>query len=74
MKTADLIAEVAALPIEDRALIADGVLKSLNIPDPEIDKQWAVVAQRRLHELESGLVQAVPAEEVFDRIRKRLAA
>lgn len=74
MKTADLIAEVAALPIEERALIADGVLKSLNIPVPEIDKQWAAVAQKRLHELESGHQQAVPAEEVFERIRKRLAA
>ncbi len=74
MKTAELIAEVAALPVEDRAMVADCVLKSLNIPDPEIDQQWAGIALARLKEIESGQVKTIPAEEVLERIRKRLAA
>lgn len=74
MQTAELIAEIAALPIEERAMVADCVLKSLNIPDPEIDKKWIAVALERLAELESGQAKLIPANEVFERINKRLAA
>lgn len=41
------------------------------IPDPEIDRQWAAVAKRRLEELRSGRVNPVPGEEVFARIRQQ---
>lgn len=72
MKTADLLAEAIALPVEERARLADSLLKSLNPPDTDIDKKWASVARRRLTELRSGAVKAVPGEEVFQNIRKRL--
>lgn len=38
-----------------------------------VDKQWAAVAQQRLHELESGKVQAISAEEVFKRCNDRIS-
>lgn len=72
MKTADLLAEAIALPVEERARLADSLLKSLNPPNTDIDKKWASVARRRLTELRSGAVNAVPGEEVFQNIRKRL--
>jgi hypothetical protein len=34
MKTKDLIAEVISLPVEQRVLITDSLLKSLNPPKP----------------------------------------
>jgi len=71
--TAELIHEVESLPVEERALVVEALLRSLNPPDPEIDKQWAAVAQRRLDELRSGRVTSVPGEEVFARIRQRFA-
>lgn len=74
MKTTELLAEVVSLPVEDRAMVADYVLKSLNVPSPEIDKLWITIALERLQEVESGKVAAIPAEEAFERIRKRLAA
>ena len=71
--TAEIIHEAEALPVEERALVVESLLRSLNPPDPEIDRKWARVAKRRLDELRSGRVKPVPGEEVFARIRERFA-
>ena len=54
MKTKDLITEVIDLPIEERAMVVDSILKSLNPTQSDIDKKWAAVAKQRLKELRSG--------------------
>ena len=71
MTMKELIEEVASLPVEERAIVADSILRSLNPPESEIDRKWAQVAQRRLEELRGGVVQAVPGEQVFDKVWKR---
>jgi len=71
--TKKLIDEALSLPVEDRALIADSLLQSLNMPDPDIDKKWTEIAKRRLGELRSGKIKPIPGNEVFDRIHKRFA-
>ncbi len=58
MKTKDLIAEAMDLPVEDRALVADSILKSLNPPESDMDEKWTAVATQRLKELRSGEVEA----------------
>ncbi|MBF0502807.1 MAG: addiction module protein [Candidatus Riflebacteria bacterium] len=73
MKTKDLIAEAIALPVEERAIVVDSLLNSLNPPESEIDKKWAAVAKRRLEEMHSGKVKGIPGEEVFQRIRNRFS-
>lgn len=69
--TKKIIDEALSLPAEERAIIADSLLKSLNMPDAEIDKEWTEIARKRLGELLSGEKIAVPGNEVFDRINKR---
>jgi putative addiction module component (TIGR02574 family) len=71
--TAQIIHEAESLPVEERTLVIDSLLRSLNQPDPEIDRKWAAVAKRRLDELRSGRVKPVPGEEVFAKIRQRFA-
>jgi len=73
LKTKDLIDEVISLPVEERAIVVDSILRSLNPPDCDIDRKWAAIARRRLSELRSGEVKAVPGEEVFRRIWKRFS-
>lgn len=73
MKTKELIEEISSLPVEDRILVADSVLRSLNPPEAEIDKKWAKEAQKRLNELRSGKVEAIPGEKVFEKINKRFS-
>ncbi|MCK5228800.1 MAG: addiction module protein [Desulfobulbaceae bacterium] len=69
--TKKLIDEVLSLPVEERAIIADSLLKSLNAPDHDIDKKWIGVAKRRLQEIRLGKVKPVPGEEVFTKVRER---
>jgi putative addiction module component (TIGR02574 family) len=71
MKTKDLIAEAVSLPVEERALVVDSLLRSLNAPEPEIDKKWAAVAKHRLQQLKSGEITAVSGDEVFKKIEAR---
>ncbi len=73
MKTKDIIAEALSLPVEERALLADSLLKSLNTPETEIDKKWAAVAKKRLAELSSEQAKSMPGEDVFSKIWKKLA-
>jgi putative addiction module component (TIGR02574 family) len=71
MNIKDLIQEAESLPVEERAMVVDSLLRSLNPPDAEIDRKWAEVARKRLEEIRSGRVEAVPGEEVFDKIWNR---
>jgi putative addiction module component (TIGR02574 family) len=73
MPMKELIAEAISLPVEERAILADTILKSLNPPDPDMDQRWAAVARRRLAELRSGQVEAVPVDEVFKKVWKRFS-
>jgi len=71
MNTKELINEAVSLPVEERTLVVDSLLRSLNQPESEIDKEWAITAKRRLSELRSGLVESVPGQEVFNSIWKK---
>ena len=71
MKTKDLISEALSLPIEERAQIADIILKSMNPPETDIDKMWGQTARQRLAELRSGKVKSIPGNEVFNTIWNR---
>ncbi|MCX7014820.1 MAG: addiction module protein [Candidatus Sumerlaeota bacterium] len=70
---AEIIREAESLPVEERVLVVESLLRSLNPPQPEIDREWTAVAKRRLGELRSGRVKPVPGEEVFARIRERFS-
>jgi hypothetical protein len=53
MDTKELITEIISLPVDDRVMIADTILKSLNPRNSEIDKKWIETAKRRASEIES---------------------
>jgi putative addiction module component (TIGR02574 family) len=67
----EIIKEAESLPVEERAKVIDSLLRSLNPPSPEIDKEWIKVAKRRLAELRSGAVEPIPGDRVFTKIRER---
>lgn len=71
--TKDIIREAATLPVEERAIVVDSLLRTLNPPDPEIDRAWIRIAQRRLADLRSGRVQPVPGDQVFAKVKERFA-
>ena len=71
MKPDELIAEVKALPIEDRALVVDSLLRSMTPVDPDLDRLWGEAASSRLAELKEGKVEGVAYEAVIERLRRR---
>ena len=71
--TKELIAEAISLPVEERALMLDSLLRSLNTPNKDVDEKWVAVAQRRLAELRSGVVKGIPGDEVLGKIRERFS-
>lgn len=72
MNTADLIAEAASLPLEERARVVDSLLQTLNPVDESASAAWLAVARRRHEEIASGRVDAIPGDAVFEKVRHRL--
>ena len=73
MKIDALMNEIISLPTEERARMAEALLQSLNPQDESVTAAWLAVANRRRNEIASGQVQAIPVEQVFERIRQRHA-
>jgi putative addiction module component (TIGR02574 family) len=67
----EIIEEAESLPVEERARIVDSLLRSLNPPSAEIDREWVELAKRRLAELRSGAVKPIAGNEVFASVRER---
>jgi hypothetical protein len=67
----ELINEALSLPVEERTRVADYLLRSLNTPRHDIDRQWLDVTQERLRERHSGTLDAVSGDDVMARMRAR---
>jgi putative addiction module component (TIGR02574 family) len=66
-----IIEDAESLPVEERVIVIDSLLRTINPPLADVDTEWIKVAKRRLAQLRSGEVKAVPGNEVFARIRSR---
>lgn len=61
-----------ALPPDEREMLAEHLMESLDAEQQaRIDALWAEEAERRFKEIEDGVVQAIPGEEVMERLRSR---
>ena len=68
MNIHDFMEEAVSLPVDMRAELANKLLESLNLTDPTIDQAWIDLAESRLDEIESGKVQLISGEEVFNEL------
>ena len=65
--------EARRLPSKDRARLIRRLIASLDAgDDTDAEEQWLDEAERRLEAYQRGESAAVPGEEVFDAILKRL--
>jgi putative addiction module component (TIGR02574 family) len=68
-----LEAEALKLPPEERARLAERLISSLDHEaNVDAEELWLREAERRLEELESGAVSAVPADRVIEKARSTL--
>jgi putative addiction module component (TIGR02574 family) len=69
-----VLEEALSLPPKERAELVERLLSSLDPPSQQrIDQLWAKEAESRVDAFERGQIQSVPAQEVFEAIRKRKA-
>ena len=69
---AEILKEALALPTEARAALAGSLLDSLDTDvDEDAEAAWATAINRRVAELDSGAVKAIPWAEVRRRLASR---
>lgn len=70
-KTDELMEMVESLPVEIKTKLIEKILESLNPTQKEIDKLWAEEAEKRVEEIKSGKVKTIPAEKVFEEVKRK---
>lgn len=74
MSIKEIEAEIKNLDLKDRATLAKWIVESLDdLSEAEVESLWAEEAERRLDELEQGLVIEVPDREVIRRARAAIS-
>jgi len=74
MTSKKLIEEIVALPVEDRIAAAEGILRSLNVPDKENDPAWISVAEQRRRDLLEQRVDSMSLEDVKRSVARRFSS
>ncbi len=67
----ELEAAVLALPVRERARLAQRLLASLDEEEQEVRDAWVAEVRERLARYRAGEIEALPVEEVMREARKR---
>lgn len=67
-----IVEETRHWPPEQVGELVGRLTEDLHASDPDTETAWKTEIDRRIEEIQSGRVQAIPAEEVSARIRKIL--
>lgn len=65
MTSKEILEQAIVLKPEERFLIIEGLLKSLDEPDSKIDEIWAEKSEKRLKAYRDGKLEGVPMEEIL---------
>ena len=63
-----VLQEALRLPPGDRAALVEGLIGSLDQPDPAMDSLWLKEAEDRMAAYRSGELGAVDAEKAFSEL------
>ena len=61
----DILKEALSLKAIDRARLIDGLICSLDEPDPKIDEIWSRECVKRYEAFKAGRISAKPIDEVL---------
>ena len=65
MSSKEILEQALSLKPEDRFMIVEGLIESLDHPDQKIDEIWAKEAEKRLDAYRKGDLEGVPMDEIF---------
>ena len=69
--TKTLLRQALELPANDRAALIEGLIVSLDKPDPAVDALWLKEAESRMAAYRSGELDAVDADQVFAELGRQ---
>ncbi len=74
MQVSEVLEKALALSAQDRGLLIDRLIESLDEGPGEqgVEEAWAAEIRRRIGDIRSGKARMIPAEEVRGRISARL--
>jgi len=65
VRTKEILEQALKLKIEDRFVLVEGLIKSLDEPDKELDEIWAEEAENRLRAYREGRLTGIQMEKIF---------
>ncbi|MGH8738012.1 MAG: addiction module protein [Burkholderiales bacterium] len=67
-----LLHQAMKLPAPERAALVEGLVESLDKPDPALDALWLKEAENRIVAYRAGELDAVDAEQAFAELGQRI--
>jgi putative addiction module component (TIGR02574 family) len=61
-----VINEGLQLKPAEKVIVIEALIRSLDVPDPKIEKAWADEAVRRLKAYKEGKLETISFEEMFE--------
>jgi putative addiction module component (TIGR02574 family) len=68
MSNLEILEKALRLRPEERLIVVEGLLKSLDEPDQCIDEIWAEEAEKRLTAYREGRLAGIPMETIFKSV------
>jgi putative addiction module component (TIGR02574 family) len=65
MSSKDVLEQALKLKPDERFLVVEGLIKSLDEPDSSLDTIWANEAEKRLRAYRAGTLEGIPMEAIF---------
>ncbi len=65
MRSKEILNQALLLSPEERFLVIEGLIKSLDEPDKKLDTIWIEEAERRLMAYRAGKMEGIPLEQIF---------
>ena len=66
MSSKEILKKALNLKPEERFIVIEGLLKSLDEPSSDLDDIWAEEAEKRLKAYREGKLEGIPMEEIFE--------
>ena len=67
MNSQEILKQALELKPQEKFLVLEGLLESLDMPDKDIDKIWYEESGKRLKAYRNGKLEGIPMEEIFEQ-------
>ncbi|MBI3755527.1 MAG: addiction module protein [Deltaproteobacteria bacterium] len=67
MSSKEILEQALKLKPDERFMVVEGLIRSIDEPDISLDVIWAEEAEKRLKAYRAGNLEGIPMEEIFKK-------